>query len=86
MVIITSVAAPVVLAQISQTLMGLVDTMMVGRLGQESLAAVAVSTLLFSAVAMSIKSVDVAVQTFTARRVGQKRDSEVGAGPAPPGR
>lgn len=79
LVIIASVAAPVVLAQISQTLMGLVDTMMVGRLGRESLAAVAVSTLLFSAVAMSIKSVDVAVQTFTARRVGQKRHSEVGA-------
>ncbi len=71
-------AFPVVLAQISQTLMGLVDTMMVGRLGQESLAAVAVSTLFFSAVAMSIKSVDVAVQTFTARRIGQQRDSEVG--------
>ncbi len=79
LVIITGVAAPVVLAQISQTLMGLVDTMMVGRLGQESLAAVAVSTLLFSAVAMSIKSVDVAVQTFTARRVGENRDPEVGA-------
>lgn len=77
--IITGVAAPVVLAQVSQTLMGLVDTMMVGRLGQESLAAVAVSTLLFSAVAMSIKSVDVAVQTFTARRVGESRDPEVGA-------
>ena len=77
--IITGVAAPVVLAQVSQTLMGLIDTMMVGRLGPESLAAVAVSTLLFSAVAMSIKSVDVAVQTFTARRVGQSRDAEVGA-------
>ncbi len=79
LVIITGVAAPVVLAQVSQTLMGLVDTMMVGQLGEASLAAVAVSTLLFSAVAMSIKSVDVAVQTFTARRVGQRRDSEVGA-------
>ncbi len=79
LVIITGVAAPVVLAQISQTLMGLIDTMMVGQLGEASLAAVAVSTLLFSAVAMSIKSVDVAVQTFTARRVGQRRDSEVGA-------
>lgn len=72
-------AAPLVLTQISQTLMGLVDAMMVGRLGEEALAAVAVSTLLFSGVAMSIKSVDVAVQTFTARRIGQGRDDEVGA-------
>lgn len=77
--IISGMAAPLVLAQISQTLMGLVDAMMVGRLGEGALAAVAVSTLLFSGVAMSIKSVDVAVQTFTARRLGQWRDDEVGA-------
>ncbi|PID81204.1 hypothetical protein CSA17_01180 [bacterium DOLJORAL78_65_58] len=77
--IISGMAAPLILAQISQTLMGLVDAMMVGRLGEQALAAVAVSTLLFSGVAMSIKSVDVAVQTFTARRIGQGRDAEVGA-------
>ncbi len=59
--------------------MGLVDTLMVGRLGDEALAAVAVATLLFSAIAMSIKSVDVAAQTFTARRVGEGRQSEVGS-------
>jgi len=76
---ITAMAAPVVLGQISQTLMGLVDTLMVGRLGAAPLAAVAVATLLFSGLAMSIKAVDVAAQTFTARRVGQRRDSEVGA-------
>jgi MATE family, multidrug efflux pump len=79
LIITSGLAVPVVLAQISQTLMGLVDTMMVGRLGKESLAAVGVSTLLFSAVAMSLKSVDVAVQSFTARRIGQQRDNEVGA-------
>ena len=68
-----------VLANVSQTLMGLVDTLMVGRLGAAALAAVGVATLLFSAVAMSIKAVDVAVQTYTARRVGEGRDGEVGA-------
>jgi len=72
-------AAPVVLGQLSQTLMGLVDTLMVGRLGEAPLAAVAVATLLFSALAMSLKALDVAVQSFTARRVGQGRDDEVGA-------
>jgi len=72
-------ATPVVLGQLSQTLMGLVDTLMVGRLGDGPLAAVALATLLFSAIAMSIKSVDVAAQTFTARRVGQGRDDEVGS-------
>lgn len=77
--LIAGLATPVVLANVSQTLMGLVDTLMVGRLGAAALAAVGVATLLFSAVAMSLKAVDVAVQTFTARRVGEGRDSEVGA-------
>lgn len=72
-------ATPVVLANLSQTLMGLVDTLMVGRLGAEPLAAVGVATLLFSALAMSLKNADVAAQTITARRVGQGRDAEVGA-------
>ncbi len=76
---ITGLATPVVLGQISQTLMGLVDTVMVGRLGEGPLAAVAVATLLFSAIAMSIKAVDVAAQSFTARRIGQGRDGEVGS-------
>ncbi len=72
-------AAPVVLASIAQTLMGLVDTLMVARLGTAAIAAVGVSTLLFSAMATSIKSLDVAVQTFTARRDGAGRERETGA-------
>ena len=76
---ITGMATPVVLANISQTLMGLVDTLMVGRLGDAPLAAVGVATLLFSALAMSVKHADVAAQTITARRVGEGRDGEVGA-------
>ena len=76
---ITGLATPVVLGQLSQVLMGLVDTIMVGRLGEASLAAVAVATLMFSALAMSIKATDVAAQTFTARRVGEGREGEVGA-------
>ena len=45
--IIGGLATPIVLGQLSQTLMGLVDTMMVGRLGEAPLAAVAVATLLW---------------------------------------
>lgn len=77
--VIAGMATPVVLAQLSQTLMGLVDMVMVGRLGAGALAAVGVATLLFSATAMSLKAVEVAVQTYTARRVGEGRDDEVGA-------
>ena len=77
--VITGLATPVVLGQLAQVLMGLVDTVLVGRLGEASLAAVAIATLMFSALAMSIKATDVAAQTFTARRVGEGRDGEVGA-------
>jgi len=76
---ISGLATPVVLGQLAQVLMGLVDTIIVGRLGEASLASVAVATLMFSAVAMSTKATDVAALTFTARRVGQRRDTEVGA-------
>ena len=72
-------AAPVVLANISQTLMGLVDTLMVSRLGTAAIAAVGVATLLFSALATSLKSLDVAVQTFIARRDGEGRSRDAGA-------
>jgi MATE family multidrug resistance protein len=77
--VITFMATPVVLANLSQTLMGLVDTLMVGRLGEAPLAAVGVATLLFSALVMSVKHADVAAQTLTAQRVGAGRDGEVGA-------
>jgi len=75
---ILTLAIPVVTANVAQTLMGLVDTLMVGQLGTQSLAAVGVATLLFSAVASTLKAYDVPVQTWTAHRVGAGRDAEVG--------
>jgi len=72
-------AGPVVLANLSQSLMGLIDTLMVGRLGTAAIAAVGIGTLLFSALATTLRSLDVAVQTFTARREGEGRPHEVGA-------
>jgi len=75
---LTRLALPVVLANVAQTLMGLVDTLMVGQLGAAPLAAVGVATLVFSAVASSLKSYDVAVQTHTAHRVGEGNDGDVG--------
>jgi len=76
---ILALALPVVAANVSQTLMGLVDTLMVGQLGAASLAAVGVATLLFSAIASTLKALDVPAQTLTAMRVGSGRDGEVGA-------
>jgi len=75
---LTRLALPVVLGNVSQTLMGLVDTLMVGQLGAAPLAAVGVATLVFSAVASTLKSYDVAVQTHVAHRVGEGNDGEAG--------
>ena len=76
---IAGLALPLVFGQLSQTLMGLVDTIMVGRLGGAPLAAVGLATLLFAALATTLKAVDVACQTFTARRVGEGREGQVGS-------
>jgi putative MATE family efflux protein len=75
---ISGLAVPLVLGQLAATLMGLVDALMVGRLGGPPLAALGLATLLFSVLAMSLKAVDVACQTFTAQRVGEGRDDQVG--------
>jgi len=77
--LLVRLSGPVVLANLSQTLMGLVDTLMVGRLGTAAIAAVGIGTLLFSALATTLRALDVAVQTFTARREGEGRSPEVGA-------
>jgi MATE family multidrug resistance protein len=77
--LLARLAAPVVLASISQTLMGLVDALMVARLGTAAMAAVGMATLLFSVVATSLKSLDVAVQTFVARRDGEGEPGRTGA-------
>jgi putative MATE family efflux protein len=75
---ITRLATPVVLGQLSHTLMGLVDTLMVGRLGTVPLAAIALATLLFGVLANALKAVEIGVQALIARRVGEGRDGEVG--------
>ncbi|MDY0110189.1 MAG: MATE family efflux transporter [Candidatus Krumholzibacteria bacterium] len=72
-------ASPVILASLTQTLMGLVDTLMIGRLGTAAIAAVGIATLLFSTLATGLRSLDVAVQVITARRDGAGRCAEVGA-------
>lgn len=48
-----SLAGPVVLAEIGWMFMGIVDTIMVGRLGAEALGAVGVASTLFMALALS---------------------------------
>ena len=75
---IVRLAAPIVGGMISQTLLNLVDTAMVGRLDADSLAAVGLgSTATWLSVSMLL-GIGSATQALVARRVGQQRPMEAG--------
>ncbi len=62
---------------VSQNVLNLVDTAMVGRLGSTALAAVGfASFVVFMSVAI-LQGLGAGVQAISARRLGEKRDSEV---------
>jgi len=71
-------AGPIVLGMVSQTLMNLVDTAMVGRLGPAALAATGLGGLLSWMVLGTLSGLHVGVQAVTARRFGEGNTSEAG--------
>ncbi len=76
---ILSIAGPIVGGMVSQTVLNLVDTAMVGTLGRAALAGVGIGSFAnFMAVA-SITGLSSAVQAMAARRVGEGRESEAAA-------
>lgn len=64
-------AAPVTLGMLTFTLLSIVDTAMLGRLGSTPLAAAGVAGVLFFAVVFPISSMSVGTQTLVARRFGE---------------
>jgi len=72
-------AYPVVLGMMSFTLLSVVDTAMLGRLGAAPLAAAGIAGVLFFAIVFSIAGIGVGVQTLTARRFGEGSLTECGA-------
>ncbi|CAM2006066.1 MATE family efflux transporter [Acanthopleuribacter pedis] len=64
-------AAPIILALSSQNLMNLVDTAMVGTLGKTALAGVGFAGMMLWAVVAVFQGLSPAVQTQTARRLGE---------------
>lgn len=64
-------AYPVVLGSLSYTLLSVVDTAMLGRLGSEPLAAAGIAGVFFFAIVFALGSIGVGVQTLTARRFGE---------------
>ena len=65
-----TLALPLVLAQVAQTSMGFVDTLMVGRLGQAQLAAIALGSTLFHLLQIVLSGVIFAVSPLVSQAVG----------------
>lgn len=71
-------AYPVVLGMISRTLMTLVDTAMVGRIGPAAVAATGVGGLVLWIIYSVFFALSVALQSIVSRRYGEKRYDECG--------
>jgi putative MATE family efflux protein len=71
-------AAPVTLGMLTFTLLTVVDTAMLGRLGAVSLAASGVAGVLFFSVVFPISGFSVGVQALTARRFGEGNETQCG--------
>jgi len=66
---------PLLASQMSHYLMNLADTAMVGRLGVEQLAAISMSSLFFSVLAVLVWPISIGVQALTARRFGVQNNT-----------
>ena len=71
-------ATPVILGSLTYTLLAVVDTAMLGRLGAVPLAASGVAGVLFFAVTFPISGLSVGVQALTARRFGEANEAQCG--------
>ena len=65
------IASPVVFGSLSLTLLSVVDTIMLGRLGSVPLAASGVAAVLFQAISFPLSGIGIGVQTLVARRYGE---------------
>lgn len=73
---ILTIALPIIGGMMSQNVLNLVDTAMVGTLGPAALAAVGIGGFLNFLSAAAIMGLAVGVQAMTARRIGEKRAAE----------
>ena len=70
---ILSIAYPIIFANASRSIMGIVDMMMVGKLGVHSMAAVGFGEMLiFSLIAIVGCSIQISTQAITSRRYGER--------------
>ena len=75
---VAHLAYPVALGMLSITLLNIVDTAMLGRLGSIPLAAAGISGVGYFAIVFSISGIGVGVQTLASRRYGEGKQEESG--------
>jgi putative MATE family efflux protein len=73
-----NLAFPVILGMMSQTVMGIVDTAMVGRLGAEALAATGLASAICFGFINFFSALGVGTQALTARRYGEDEKIKCG--------
>jgi multidrug resistance protein, MATE family len=73
---IVKLSGPVMIGMLSHTMLQLVDTAMVGRLGIAPLAAVGLASLFLHVTVLAFGSLGVGTQAITARRHGERRFNE----------
>lgn len=74
---ILALAAPLIGAMISQNLLNLVDSFMVGRIGTAALAAVAAGGIVNWLAVSGVMSLSTGVQQLAARRLGESKEDEI---------
>ena len=72
------VAVPLVLAQVAQNTISFVDTVMVGRLGKEALAGIAIGSTLFQFILIVLSGVIIGVSPIVSQATGAKDDDLCG--------
>jgi MATE family multidrug resistance protein len=73
---IVTLAYPVIIGMISHTVLNLVDTAMVGRLGDVALGSVGIGSFFVLVTVLIFGSFHIGMQAITARRLGEKRPEE----------
>jgi len=74
--LIWALAWPVIITFLLESLVGLIDTLMVGRLGAEAVAAVGVGAQILSAVSVAMTAVGTGTLALVARHVGAREHRE----------
>lgn len=74
---VMKLALPIIGGMSSQTLLNLIDTAMVGRLGAHDVAAVGITSIALWVIVSPLQGFSSSVQTLTARRLGEKAHTRI---------